>query len=145
MQRTTISRLSIFLLVLFALVACREEPAPVPTQPPAVAAPTDAPTVEPTVAPTATVPPQPTAEPTAVPLADACVDPVYLAIIWHQHQPVYFQDPETGVFAKPWVRLHAAKDYVDMAAILQEYPNIRATFNLTPSLIRQLDDLSAGA
>ncbi len=145
MQRTTISRLSIFLLVLFALVACREEPAPVPTQPPAVAAPTDAPTVEPTVAPTATVPPQPTAEPTAVPLADACVDPVYLAIIWHQHQPVYFQDPETGVFAKPWVRLHAAKDYVDMAAILQEYPNIRATFNLTPSLVRQIDDLGAGA
>ncbi|HRO24962.1 MAG TPA: hypothetical protein PLR07_11790, partial [Promineifilum sp.] len=72
-------------------------------------------------------------------------EPIYLAIIWHQHQPVYYKDPETGIYIKPWVRLHAAKDYVDMAAILQEYPDIKATFNLTPSLIRQLDDLGAGA
>lgn len=80
-----------------------------------------------------------------MPLADLCVEPIYLAIIWHQHQPVYYKDPETGIYIKPWVRLHAAKDYVDMAAILQEYPDIKATFNLTPSLIRQLDELSAGA
>ena len=78
-------------------------------------------------------------------LAEQCVEPIYVALIWHQHQPVYYQDAETGVFAKPWVRLHAAKDYVDMAAILQEYPEVKATFNLTPSLIRQLDALSAGA
>jgi alpha-amylase/alpha-mannosidase (GH57 family) len=70
---------------------------------------------------------------------------LYLAILWHQHQPVYFKDPQTGVYERPWVRVHAAKDYLDMAAILQDYPSIRATFNLTPSLIRQLDDLSAGA
>ncbi|MBN1953924.1 MAG: glycoside hydrolase [Anaerolineae bacterium] len=72
-------------------------------------------------------------------------DVLYLAIIWHQHQPVYYQEPDTGIYVKPWVRLHAAKDYYDMAAILQEYPDIHATFNLTPSLIRQLDDLSNGA
>ena len=71
--------------------------------------------------------------------------PLYLSIIWHQHQPVYFKDPDTGVYAKPWVRVHAAKDYVDMAAMLEQYPDIHATFNLTPSLIRQLDDLTAGA
>ncbi len=71
--------------------------------------------------------------------------PLYLSIIWHQHQPVYFKDPETGVYAKPWVRVHASKDYVDMAAMLEQYPEIHATFNLTPSLIRQLDDLAAGA
>jgi alpha-amylase/alpha-mannosidase (GH57 family) len=41
--------------------------------------------------------------------------------------------------------MHAAKDYVDMAAILEGYPDIHATFNLTPSLISQLDDLQAGA
>ena len=70
---------------------------------------------------------------------------LYVAIIWHQHQPVYFKDPETGVYEKPWVRVHAAKDYLDMAAILQGYPQIHATFNITPSLIRQLDDISAGA
>ena len=71
--------------------------------------------------------------------------PIYLAIIWHQHQPVYFKDPETGIYAKPWVRVHATKDYVDMAAMLEQYPDIHVTFNLTPSLIRQLDDFQAGA
>jgi alpha-amylase/alpha-mannosidase (GH57 family) len=70
---------------------------------------------------------------------------LYVAIIWHQHQPVYYRDPDTGVYERPWVRVHAAKDYLDMAAILQDYPQIHATFNLTPSLIRQLDDFSQGA
>ena len=46
--------------------------------------------------------------------------PIYLAIIWHQHQPVYFKDPDTGIYAKPWVRMHATKDYVDMAAMLEQ-------------------------
>lgn len=71
--------------------------------------------------------------------------PIYLAIIWHQHQPVYFKDPDSGIYAKPWVRVHATKDYVDMAAMLQDYPDIHVTFNLTPSLIRQIDDFQAGA
>lgn len=139
-------RIILILLLFVTLAACREEPAPTPTQPAVEETlPTTEPTAAPTTPPTATAAPLPTAEPTAVPLANQCVEPVYLAIIWHQHQPVYYQDPETGVFVKPWVRLHAAKDYVDMAAILQEYPDIKATFNLTPSLIRQLDALSAGA
>ncbi|MGD8489409.1 MAG: glucodextranase DOMON-like domain-containing protein [Anaerolineae bacterium] len=88
--------------------------------------------------------PEPTAEATA-PEPEVEGEPLYLALIWHQHQPVYFKDPETGLYQKPWVRLHAAKDYVDMAAILQDYPGIQATFNLTPSLLRQLQDLEAGA
>ncbi len=83
----------------------------------------------------------PTAEPTAAPAEN----PLYLSIIWHQHQPIYFKDPETGIYQKPWVRVHAAKDYVDMAAMLEQYPDIQATFNLTPSLLRQLQDLEAGA
>ncbi len=70
---------------------------------------------------------------------------LYVAIIWHQHQPVYFKDPVTGIYERPWVRVHAAKDYLDMAAILKQYPQIHTTFNLTPSLIRQLDDIASGA
>ena len=110
------------------------------------------PTAGSVAADTPTVPP--TSEPTTAPLLEATSapssqqeeeHPLYLSIIWHQHQPVYFKDPDTGVYAKPWVRVHAAKDYVDMAAILEQYPDIHATFNLTPSLIRQLDDLAAGA
>ncbi|MBC7233229.1 MAG: glycoside hydrolase [Chloroflexi bacterium] len=87
--------------------------------------------------PTATTPPS-----TATPVPE---EPLYLSIIWHQHQPRYYKDPQTGIYSKPWVRCHATKDYYDMAAMLKQYPKIRATFNLTPSLIFQLQDLVAGA
>lgn len=70
---------------------------------------------------------------------------LYVALIWHHHQPVYYKDPTTGAYERPWVRVHAAKDYLDMAAMLADYPDIHVTFNLTPSLIRQLDEISAGA
>jgi alpha-amylase/alpha-mannosidase (GH57 family) len=39
----------------------------------------------------------------------------------------------------PWVRLHALKDYLDMPLRLSDYDNTRATFNLVPALIDQLD------
>ena len=64
---------------------------------------------------------------------------LYLNILWHQHQPLYYQNEE-GVYTRPWVRVHATKDYYDMAAILKDYPQVHATYNLTPVLIRQLDD-----
>ncbi len=116
-----VSRLARFLLwilpaVLLVGAGCRS-PVPTPTPSP--------------------VPPSPT------PVAQE--PPLYVAIFWHQHQPLYFKDPETGVYEKPWVRVHAAKDYVDMAAMLEQYPDIRVTFNLTPSLLRQIIDISEGA
>jgi len=70
---------------------------------------------------------------------------LYVAIIWHQHQPVYAQDPETGDYVRPWVRVHATKDYLDMATTVAEYPDVHVTFNITPSLMLQLDDLAGGA
>ena len=121
------------LLALAFLPAACGQPAPTPTPMPPT--PTSAPADTP-----APPPPTPTLEP-----APEAGEPLYLSIIWHQHQPLYFKDPETGVYQKPWVRLHAAKDYVDMAAILEQYPDIQATFNLTPSLLRQLLDLESGA
>ncbi len=78
-------------------------------------------------------------------LAQAADEPLYVALIWHQHQPVYYKDPETGVYSRPWVRVHATKDYLDMATMLEAYPDVHVTFNYTPSLIRQIDDLLAGA
>jgi alpha-amylase/alpha-mannosidase (GH57 family) len=111
--------------------------------------PTEEPTAEPTEEPTGEVTAEPTEEPTEEPAGRGPLviedGKLYVAIIWHQHQPVYFQDPETGIYERPWVRVHATKDYLDMAAILEQYPTIHATFNITPSLIRQLDDISAGA
>jgi len=40
----------------------------------------------------------------------------------------------------PWVRLHGLKDYYDMVAVLDRFPQIRMTFNLVPSLIEQIQD-----
>lgn len=64
---------------------------------------------------------------------------LYIAFVWNQHQP-YYKDFSKNKLIMPWVRLHAAKDYYQMAAILEQYPEIRQTFNLTPSLLDQLAD-----
>ena len=125
----------IFIICLVTMTSCGDQDrAPQPTEEtPTLAVPTSPPV------PTST--PEEPQETEASPIED----PIYLAIIWHQHQPLYFKDPDTNAYVRPWVRVHATKDYVDMAAILQDYPDIQATFNLTPSLIRQLDDLGSGA
>ncbi len=62
---------------------------------------------------------------------------VYVHILWHQHQPLY-ADPETDQLAGPWVRTHGTKDYYDMAAMLEKYPDVHCTINLTSSLLHQL-------
>ena len=64
---------------------------------------------------------------------------LYLNIIWHQHQPLYL-DPETDQLQGPWVRTHGTKDYYDMVSIIERYPNIHFTVNLTSSLLYQLDE-----
>ena len=71
-------------------------------------------------------------------------DKLYINLTWHQHQPLYYKDSD-GVYTRPWVRVHATKDYLDMAQKVTAYNDLHITFNLTPSLIRQLNDLSTGA
>src|SRR6187200_608212 len=61
-----------------------------------------------------------------------------VALLWHMHQPFY-QDLATGEHILPWVRLHALKDYYGMVALLREFPTVRLTFNLVPSLVVQLE------
>lgn len=40
--------------------------------------------------------------PTPSPPAPAPVEePLYLALIWHQHQPFYPKDPQTGLYTRP--------------------------------------------
>jgi alpha-amylase/alpha-mannosidase (GH57 family) len=68
---------------------------------------------------------------------------LHVAFFWHMHQP-YYRDPLTGEYSLPWVRLHALKGYYDMISLLAEYPTIQQTFNLVPSLIRQLEDYGRG-
>jgi len=65
--------------------------------------------------------------------------PLYLNLIWHQHQPFY-ADPIKDQLQAPWVRTHATKDYYAMAALLSEYPDVHCTINLTPVLLYQLQN-----
>lgn len=62
-----------------------------------------------------------------------------VVLCWHMHQPQY-RDLATGVYEQPWTYLHAIKDYVDMAAHLEEAPLARAVVNLTPILLEQISD-----
>jgi alpha-amylase/alpha-mannosidase (GH57 family) len=68
-------------------------------------------------------------------------DVLYVNLTWHQHQPIYYKN-EAGIYSRPWVRVHATKDYLDMAETVAKYEDVHITFNLTPSLIRQLDDFA---
>lgn len=65
--------------------------------------------------------------------------PLNLVIIWHFHQPPYY-DPEQNIYLLPWVRLHSVGNYYKMASILSNYPDVKVTFTFTGSLMEQIDD-----
>ena len=65
--------------------------------------------------------------------------PLHVAFVWHMHQP-YYKDDLTSTYLLPWVRLRSAKDYYKMPALLDNYPNVKATFNLVPALLAQIED-----
>jgi alpha-amylase/alpha-mannosidase (GH57 family) len=69
--------------------------------------------------------------------------PLYVAIIWHYHQPWYYDVNETA-FLLPWVRMHTAGNYYKMAYILSKYPSIKVTFTFSGSLIQQILDYNRG-
>ncbi len=68
--------------------------------------------------------------------------PLNIAILWHFHQPYYKKE---GEFILPWVRLHGVKDYFDLPLLFNEYPKLKHTINLVPSLLMQIDDYISGA
>lgn len=75
--------------------------------------------------------------------------PLYVAFVWHQHQPLYKSRDRSSAstsnqYRLPWVRLHGTKDYLDLVLILERYPKLHQTVNLVPSLILQLEDYIAG-
>ncbi len=70
-------------------------------------------------------------------LSENRMQPISLALFWHQHQP-YYPDDVSGETLMPWVRLHGTKDYYGMALHLKEVPEFRCTINLVPSLLAQI-------
>lgn len=67
----------------------------------------------------------------------------HVAFLWHMHQPTYV-DPGSGVATMPWVRLHCVRSYLDMIALLGDYPGVRANFNLSPVLVLQIREALEG-
>jgi alpha-amylase/alpha-mannosidase (GH57 family) len=68
---------------------------------------------------------------------------MHLAILWHQHQPLYKVRGARGgrgSYRFPWVRLHALRDYFGMASILESHPDVHLTINYTPVLLQQIED-----
>jgi len=68
---------------------------------------------------------------------------IHLCFLWHMHQPFY-KDLISGEYKLPWTRLHALKDYYGMVKILDEFPQIRQTFNLVPSMMVQVEEYASG-
>src|SRR5262245_18777895 len=69
---------------------------------------------------------------------------VELILLWHHHQPDY-RRPRDRCAMLPWVRLHASKDYLEMAQRLARHPRVKSTFNFVPSLLDQIEEAAAGA
>src|SRR5262249_10898878 len=69
--------------------------------------------------------------------------PLYVAFVWHMHQPFYRQSAD-GRYGLPWVRLHAVKDYLHIAQVIADYPTVRQTINVVPSLGQQILEYAGG-
>lgn len=65
-----------------------------------------------------------------------------VVLCWHMHQPEYRNQVDDR-YQLPWVYLHAIKDYVDMAAIIETTPGARAVINFVPILLDQLEDYAS--
>src|SRR5262245_1725599 len=68
---------------------------------------------------------------------------IHLCFLWHMHQPFY-KDLISGQYHLPWTRLHALKDYYGMVKILDDFPQVRQTFNLVPSMMAQVEEYARG-
>jgi len=74
--------------------------------------------------------------------------PLYVALIWHHHQPSSFSQGVLGTghgnYQLPGVRLHGCKDYAGLMRLLSRYPLLHQTVNLSPCLLEQLQDYANG-
>ena len=65
--------------------------------------------------------------------------PLNVVLYWHMHQPEY-RDLRNGEYHLPWTYLHTIKDYVDMAAHIEQNPAAKAVVNFAPVLLEQIED-----
>lgn len=67
---------------------------------------------------------------------------MYLAILWHHHQPIY-RDAKTGRYLLPYVNYHLTKNYYQMG-VLAEESGFPCVFNLVPCLVDQVIEYTSG-
>ena len=67
-----------------------------------------------------------------------------IAFYWHMHQPVYQLNPKSD-YIMPWVRLHAVKDYLDMAMWVDKFDKLKINYNIVPGLLDGIIDYANGA
>lgn len=71
-------------------------------------------------------------------------EPLYVAFVWHFHQPWYKNPYNESESLLPWVRLHALKSYYHMVKLVADFGgNVSVTFNVVGSLMKQLIDYVA--
>lgn len=75
-----------------------------------------------------------------VPLVAA--EPVNVAIIFNDHQPVY-EIAGQSTFNLPWTEAHATAEYMEQAVILHQFPEVNITYELSGSLLWQLQNISS--
>lgn len=81
--------------------------------------------------------------PTRLPLNDSYEKKggtVYLNLVLKHHLPLYY-DAKKDCIEAPWVRMHATRDYFEMADVIQRYPNVHATAVLSPTLLWQIQEI----
>lgn len=67
---------------------------------------------------------------------------IKLVLCWHMHQPDY-RDMSKAEYRLPWTYLHVIKDYIDMAAHLEAFPQAKAVVNFAPILLEQIEDYAS--
>ncbi|MBE9203166.1 hypothetical protein IQ218_06515 [Synechocystis salina LEGE 06099] len=74
--------------------------------------------------------------------------PLYVAFIWHQHQPSSQSYGMVGAghgrYQWPWARLYGVRDYGGLIKLWGRYPTLHQTVSLTPCLLAQLEDYAQG-
>lgn len=94
-----------------------------------------------------TAPPSTTVATTVAPAGEPVEEPpdpgFYVMLLWTLHQPRY-PLADDGTVSRPWVRLEAVNRYLSLASIHDRFPEVAATFNLSPTLLLQLDELAGG-
>ena len=71
----------------------------------------------------------------------AAPEPLNVAIVFNDHQPVY-EVAGNSTYNLPWTEAHATAEYIEQPLILQRFPSVNITYELSGSLLWQLQNIT---